>query len=377
MRIHAFLVLWLAALACAGCPAEGGGPATKPSAEAAASAKPLNLPGVDTNALSPRERREFSAQVRELLAPCPEVPVSLAQCLEEKRSCAACKPATDMLLRMVRKGVPKKDREEAYKKRFDAKTKKNLDVAGSPSKGPEDAAITIVEWADFECPFCKLMVPILDSVVERFPGQVRVVYKFYPLSSHKNGEPAARAAIAAMNQGKFWEAHGKLFDAQGKLEAADLQKIAKDLELDVKKWQEDFGSDETSSRIKKDRELGDSVDLEGTPLIYIEGREFPLDQVVDPFVDLESWISLDLEMKGLKPAAAPAGFTGPKVSQPAPLSSADMEEILKQLASAAPSGSAGAPPAPSAAPSGSAGRPSPSSAPSGKPEASPTDPQKL
>ena len=113
MRIHRLLVPWLAALACAGCPAEGGGTATKPSAEAAASAKPLNLPGIDTNALSPRERREFAAQVRELLAPCPDVPVSLAQCLEEKRSCAACKPATDMLLRMVQKGVPKKDLQKA------------------------------------------------------------------------------------------------------------------------------------------------------------------------------------------------------------------------------------------------------------------------
>ncbi len=368
MRIHRLLVPWLAALACAGCPAEGGGTATKPSAEAAASAKPLNLPGVDTNALSPRERREFAAQVRELLAPCPDVPVSLAQCLEEKRSCAARKPATDMLLRMVQKGVPKKDREDAFKKRFDAKSKKTLDLAGSPSKGPEDAPITVVEWADFECPFCKLMVPILDSIVERFPGQVRVVYKFYPLSSHKNGEPAARAAIAAMGQGKFWEAHAKLFDAQGKLEATDLQKIAKDLELDVKKWQEDFGSDETSSRIKKDRELGDSVDLEGTPLIFVEGREFPLDQVVDPFVDLESWISLDLEMKGLKPVAAPAGFTGPKVSQPAPLSSAEMEEILKQLASAMPSGSAGAPPAPSAAPPSKSAAPAASAGPGPKPK---------
>lgn len=340
----------------AGC---GSGDGGKPgaSAEPSASAqKPLSLPGIDTGALTPRERREFTAQVREVLAPCPDVPVSLAQCLEEDRACAGCKPATEMLLRMVTRGVPKKDREEALKQRFDPKSKKEIDVSGSPAKGPDDAPITIVEWADFECPFCRLMVPILDSLVERFPGQVRVVYKFYPLSSHKNGEPAARAAVAAMNQGKFWEAHHRIFDNQGRLEGSDLEKIAKSLDLDVPKWRADLGSAEVTERIEKDKKLADSLGLEGTPMIFIDGREVPLETLGDPYADLEAWVALDLQMKGLTPAPKPPGFRGPTQPDPAaPLSSAQLEELVRQLASAAPSAGPAPSGAPSATPSGSAG----------------------
>lgn len=358
MRVLAHALPLVVALS-AGCGSSDGGK-TSASAEPSSplAQKPLSLPGIDTDKLTPRERREFTAQVREMLAPCPEVPVSLAQCLEEKRACAACKPAADMLLAMVLRGVPKKDREETVKLRFDPKSKKEIDVSGSPSKGPEDAPVTIVEWADFECPFCRLMVPVLESLVERFPGQVRVVYKFYPLTTHKNGEPAARAAVAAMNQGKFWEAHRKLFDSQGRLEPTDLEAIAKALQLDVPKWRADLGTAEVGDRIKKDKDLADALGLEGTPMIFVDGREVPLESLGDPFADLESWVSLDLEMKGIKPAPRPAGFEGPRApAGPAPLSSADLEALVRQLSSAAPASSGSAPPGASAASPGSSGKP--------------------
>ncbi len=352
MRVLALALAVVAALSSACGSSDGGKTSASAEPSSSAAQKPLKIPGIDTDALTPRERREFTAQVREMLAPCPNVPVSLAQCLEEKRECGACKPAADMLLAMVQRGVPRKDREETLKLRFDPRSKKEVDVAGSPGKGPEDAPITVVEWADFECPFCRLMVPVLDSLVERFTGQVRVVYKFYPLSSHKNGEPAARAAIAAMNQGKFWEAHHKIFESQGRLEASDLDAIAKSLELDVPKWRADLGSGDVGDRIKKDKDLADALGLEGTPLIFIDGREVPLESLGDPFADLEAWVSLDLEMKGIKPAPKPAGFEGPRAPEgPAPLSSADLEALVRQLTSAAPS----APPAPSAAPGAPAG----------------------
>lgn len=341
----------MAALAVTACSSpEGPGPKASAEASASSAAKPLALPGIDTTALSPRERREFTAQVREILAPCAEVPVSLAQCLEESRNCGACKPAAEMLLRMVQKGVSKSEREEALKGRFDPKMKKNLDVAGSPFKGADDAAITIVEWADFECPFCKLMVPIMDSLVERFPNQVRVVYKFYPISSHKNGEPTARAAIAAMEQGKFWEAHKYLFDHQGQLEGADLLKMADELKLDVPKWKQDTTSDATNAMLKKDRDMAEALNLEGTPMIYIEGRNVPLEQLQDPWADLEAWVILDMQMKNVTPAPKPAGFKGPEMGPAHEPSQAEIDELMKQLASAMPS----APPPPSAAPSASA-----------------------
>src|SRR5688572_1076376 len=117
----------------------------------------VSIPEVDTSSLTPRERREWGGQVSELLAPCPEVPVSIAQCIKEKRSCKACLPAAEFLLKQVQGGRPKKDREDAYQARFDSKKVKTLSTEGSPEKGSPDAVVTIVEWADFECPYCRLV----------------------------------------------------------------------------------------------------------------------------------------------------------------------------------------------------------------------------
>jgi len=152
-------------------PAETKTPNTPATAE-------VSLKGVDTSSLTPRERREWAAQVSELLAPCPDVPVSIAQCIQEQRACKACLPAAQFLLKQVQAGKPKKDREEAFHIRFDANKVRTIATGGSPEVGSPDAVVTIVEWADFECPFCKMMSPLLDDLVHRFPGQVRLVYKF-------------------------------------------------------------------------------------------------------------------------------------------------------------------------------------------------------
>src|SRR6185437_6906030 len=115
----------------------------------------VNLKGVDTSSLTTRERRDWAAQVSELLAPCPEVPVSIAQCVTENRPCKTCLPAAQLLLRQVQAGKDKKDREEAFHARFDPGKIKTLVTGGSPEMGNPDAVVTIVEWADFECPFCR------------------------------------------------------------------------------------------------------------------------------------------------------------------------------------------------------------------------------
>jgi protein-disulfide isomerase len=186
---------------------------------------------------------------------------------------------------------------------------KTLSVDDSPGIGPPDAPVTIVEWADFECPFCRLVYPLLEDLVKRFDGQVRLVYKFYPLGSHPHGEIAARAAVAAMNQGKFWEMHHTLFDNQERLEQADLERYAKELRLDVVKFRKDLTSDETSARIEKDKQQAEGVGLEGTPMIFINGREVDLTHLAtpsNPAEDLEDWVKLDIELAGHAPKAAPA-----------------------------------------------------------------------
>lgn len=312
-------------------------PAPSPTVEV------VSLPGIDTSALTPRERREWSAQMTELLAPCPDVPVNLATCIKEKRDCKACQPAAELMIKLVQNGVAKKDRDELFRGRFDPKAVKTVVTDGSPEKGAPDAVVTIVEWADFECPACQAMSPVLGGLVERFPGQVRLVYKNYPLKDkHPHAELAAKAAIAAGAQGKFWEMHYKLFGARGRLEQQDIEDYAKQLGLDVAKLRADLNAPATIERLEKDVKQAEGLGLTGTPYILINGRE--ANDIF--FNDPEGWLKLDIELAGQTPKPAPPKPSTAPTASPtaAPSTSASASAAPSTSASAAPSASATAAP---------------------------------
>ena len=289
----------------------------KSTAEDATKEKPtpeVVLDGVDTAALTPREKKEWGQYVSEFLSPCQNVPVPISQCVQEKRACSKCLPAAKYVLRGVKDGLTREQIEKSYKGRFDAEGVKNVPIDGSPVKGPEGAPITIVEFADFECPHCGEVAPMLDKVVEGHKNDVRMVFKFYPLPGHPHADPAARAAIAAMNQGKFWDMHHALFANQRHLEQTDLDSYAKELGLEVSRFHADMQASATADRIATDKKLGDDLQIGGTPTIFINGRLF------DGHQDLHDWIALDLATAGaggapsaLAPAvrdSAPAGDGG-------------------------------------------------------------------
>src|SRR5262249_58940883 len=131
------------------------------------------IKGVDSAMLTTREKREWTGQLAELLAPCPEVPVNLVQCIQEQRPCKTCLPAAQFLLRQVQAGRAKKDREEAFHARFDQGKLKTIVLDGSPETGSPDAPGTIVEGADFGGPGCKATYPAFDDIVRRFPSHAR------------------------------------------------------------------------------------------------------------------------------------------------------------------------------------------------------------
>ncbi len=170
-------------------------------------------PGVDIDKLSLRERGLFWDLVSQLYAPCTEQAVSIAQCVQESRPCAACRPAATLLADKVHQGATAEEGRSVYATRFGPNLKK-VDVADSPAKGPADAPVTIMVWSDFQCPHCRLALPMLDGIFEKFSPKVRLVHKFYPLHSHTTAEPSARAAIAAQNQGHYWEMERLLFGHQ-------------------------------------------------------------------------------------------------------------------------------------------------------------------
>jgi thiol-disulfide isomerase/thioredoxin len=305
MHALRFAPLLLAALAsyqstCRSSAGAGQAPAGATDAD-------VNLVGVDTSSLTQREKREWSSWVSELLAPCPNEAVSVAQCVKEGRKCKKCLPGAQLLLKQVRAGRSRSQAEEAFYARFSSDRIKSIDLTDSPSRGSASAPVTIVEWADFECPHCRHAAPILEKVVDTHPGKVRLVYKFYPLQAHVHGELAARAAVAAMKQGKFWEMHHILFEHQDALESRDIEKYAREIGLDFVKWKTDWESEATADRVNRDRKQGDSVTVNGTPTIYINGREYDLTKF-DMADDLEDWINLEVE---LATGGAPSGGERP------------------------------------------------------------------
>jgi protein-disulfide isomerase len=274
------------------------------------------LPGVDSSAMTPRERHEWSSLVLDLMAPCPSVPVSVAECVRENRACGTCGQAAKWVARLVRDGSSEEQVRRAYKERFDPSGVRTIPVDGSPSRGPEDAPVVVVEFADFECPHCRLAVSLLDSVLAAHPDKVRLIYKSYTLSFHQRGEPAARAAFAAGLQGKFWEMEHLLFERQEHLEASDLDRYAVLLRLDVPKWKADMDSPGIKDRIEHDHALGEEFKLKGTPTIYINGRELD----VEEDESLEGRVAAELGIAP-RPASDPPADAVDAAPQTAPIAS--------------------------------------------------------
>jgi protein-disulfide isomerase len=270
-----------------GCQPPG---ANDPSQAAAAD----GLPGVDTSSLTRTERDVWAELVTEQLAPCQEVPKTIAECIRQNAPCSACKPAAEQLAQQIRRGKTKTQAEKAFRARFTKSGLVQVELDGSPSKGPEQAPITIVEWADFECGFCAKAAPVLDAAIQAYPNQIRVVFKHFPLAMHVHSTQMAKLAIAAGNQGKFWEMHAAMFAAQGStLDEPAIRKLADTLKLDADKLLKDAEAPDAAARIERDRAQADKLGLKGTPFVVINSRRFDFD-LFDLEEDLRPWLDVEV-----------------------------------------------------------------------------------
>jgi protein-disulfide isomerase len=148
-----------------------------------------------------------------------------------------------------------------------------VDPGDAPSKGPEGAPLTVVVFSDFQCPFCKRVEPTLARLMSEYPGQVRLVWKNFPLPFHANARPAAMAAMAAHGQGKFWEMHDQLFTHNEDLDRPHLERYAAALRLDMKKFRADLDAGTYEGRIAADMSQGEALGVRGTPVVFINGRK--------------------------------------------------------------------------------------------------------
>jgi protein-disulfide isomerase len=146
-----------------------------------------------------------------------------------------------------------------------------IDVGDSPTKGPKNAPITIIEFSDYECPFCKRGADTIEAVLKEYNGKVRLAFKNLPLSFHANARPAAKAALAAGEQGKYWEFHDELFNNQRTLGEELYISIAQKLKLDVEKFKKDMQKESYDKLISKDEELAKKLDIQGTPGFVVGG----------------------------------------------------------------------------------------------------------
>lgn len=146
-----------------------------------------------------------------------------------------------------------------------------VEVGNAPRLGSEKAPVQIVEFADYECPYCQKVNDDLIRLREQFGAQVSVVYKDFPLPMHPLAAKAAEAAHCAGAQGKFWEFHDSLFQTK-RLQMSDLRNQARDLKLDTTKFEQCLESGEQTGSVKKDAQEGQRLGLQGTPSFFVNGH---------------------------------------------------------------------------------------------------------
>ncbi len=169
-----------------------------------------------------------------------------------------------------------------------------VEAAGRPARGPATAPIEMIEFSDFQCPFCFRVSPTVRQVLETYGDRVRLVYRQYPLPNHPNARPAAEASQCAGEQGKFWPYHDRLFADPTKLSDADLKKDAADLGLDTPTFNACVDSHKFAAEVDADIKAGNAAGVNGTPAFFINGRELTGAQPFDAFKRI---IDEELELK--------------------------------------------------------------------------------
>jgi hypothetical protein len=264
--------------------------AASAAAPAASGERVERLESVDTSELTDVEVQTWIGLINEQLSPCGD-PISVARCVVEKHKCGACTTAARYLTRLVTEGYDKQTIEQHYSGRFGRASRTDIRAAVARVRGAPMAPVTIVEFSDFQCPYCGAAAPELARLLREFEGQVKLVFKYFPLSAHERALPAARAAEAAARQGKFWEMHDMLFEHQHDLEDADLLRYAGVVGLDVERFKADLDGSDVKDAVEADRKEGEKLNVQGTPTIYVNGR-----LLREPMKALQAYLKEELEL---------------------------------------------------------------------------------
>lgn len=240
------------------------------------------LPGIDFSVLTVSQKAEALKVMREMGCTCG-CAMKVAQCRVEDPACSYSTGLAGLIVKGFKDGKnadqvkqmiastalghprePQKVLEDPVR----------IETAGAPVSGPAEAKIELVEFSDFECPFCAKAAGELRKVLAAYPNDVKLVYKQFPLSMHPHADMAAMASLGAQEQGKFWDLYYKMFANYRQLSRENLIAWAQQLGLNMDQFQAALDSAKNKAILKKDLQDGEFAGVNGTPAIYINGKHF-------------------------------------------------------------------------------------------------------
>jgi protein-disulfide isomerase len=219
-------------------------------------------------------------QVKEKKKKCEELVTKL--CGDLGKETETCKMVTEktkefppdrceMMLEHYAEVLADLKKQEDRLKPLDAEKIAKIAAGEAPSFGAKDAKVTIVEFSDFECPFCSRAADVAHKVKEKYGDKVRFVFRQFPLSFHPNAHVAAEASLAAASEGKFWELHDKMFQNQRALSREQLEGYAKEIGLNVANFKAALDSKKFAAAVDAEQKLGEEVAVDGTPTMFLNG----------------------------------------------------------------------------------------------------------
>ncbi len=278
----------------AAAPSTPSAPTTAPAAPTPPAPTEVAAPGelpLDQSGLRADDKATLKKLVQKFPSVCKK-PHSLEVSLKTDPGCRRSLYAGKYLVKLLaaHQWLPS-EVEEQYEARYVDPKSYSIETTGSPVRGDAKAPVTIVEFSDFQCPHCKRAQPMLEKVLDEYRGQVKLIFKNYPIRAmHPDAVAAAAAALAAGKQGKFWAYHDKLFATnQEAYPPTLLEKIAGEVKLDVAKWKGDL--EPMRADVDKDHAAGEKADVQSTPSFYINGKKF-LGHLT--FEDMKEWIDEEL-----------------------------------------------------------------------------------
>lgn len=231
----------------------------------------MEAKGVDLSKLAESQRSMFFQIINSEPSACDK-PHSLATSLRDDDKCRDSLVAAQFVADFLAAGAQTSDVRQALEAVLADLKPREIPIEGRPIYGTKTAPVTVVVFADFQCPHCKAEAPGLQKAVDQFRGRARLIFKHFPLMGHDRAKVAAIATEAALEQGKFWEMHNVIFENQDRLSDEDIMGYAQGIGLEMGKFKASFEAQKGKATVEQDKAHGETAGVDGTPAVFVNGR---------------------------------------------------------------------------------------------------------